>query len=158
VYRITQEALASAEDHGGVRASVRVRFATRDVLLEVRDSGNGAGERSVVAIRERVAFCGGKLHDEIDDLGARIDAQRAGRELLSRLASLPELERSAIELNARFAALGILLFLRHPRHPHTRLLNKDTLSCQPRYFRYDAGEQSRDRSFAQVAAGRCRSA
>lgn len=36
--------------------------------------------------------------DEIDELAARIDDQRAGRELLSRLTRLPELERTALEL------------------------------------------------------------
>lgn len=36
--------------------------------------------------------------DETDELAARIDAQRAGRELLARCARLPELERAAIEL------------------------------------------------------------
>ncbi|MGH2888564.1 MAG: RNA polymerase sigma factor [Solirubrobacteraceae bacterium] len=36
--------------------------------------------------------------DDLDDLADRIDAQRAGRELLKRIAALPELERSAIEL------------------------------------------------------------
>ena len=39
------------------------------------------------------------LHeDDIDDLLERIDAQQAGRELLRRAASMPELERAAIEL------------------------------------------------------------
>lgn len=44
---------------------------------------------------------GGQLvleHDELDDLAARIDAQRDGRELLQRAAGLSELEREAIEL------------------------------------------------------------
>jgi RNA polymerase sigma factor (sigma-70 family) len=36
--------------------------------------------------------------DEIEELAARIDDQRAGRELLARLGSLPELERAALEL------------------------------------------------------------
>ena len=36
--------------------------------------------------------------DEIDELAGRIDAERAGRELVERCAQLPELERSAIEL------------------------------------------------------------
>ncbi len=37
-------------------------------------------------------------YDEIEELAARIDDQRAGRELLQRLDSLPELERAALEL------------------------------------------------------------
>jgi RNA polymerase sigma-70 factor (ECF subfamily) len=36
--------------------------------------------------------------DEIEELAERIDAQRAGRELLARCAALPPLERSAVEL------------------------------------------------------------
>lgn len=36
--------------------------------------------------------------DEIDQLAARIDDQRAGRELLGHLMNLPELERTAVEL------------------------------------------------------------
>jgi RNA polymerase sigma-70 factor (ECF subfamily) len=36
--------------------------------------------------------------DEIEELAARIDDQRAGRELLERLRKLPEPERAALEL------------------------------------------------------------
>jgi RNA polymerase sigma-70 factor (ECF subfamily) len=36
--------------------------------------------------------------DEIDELAARVDAERAGRELIERCSQLPELERAAIEL------------------------------------------------------------
>jgi RNA polymerase sigma factor (sigma-70 family) len=36
--------------------------------------------------------------EEIDELLGRIDAQRAGRELLERCAALPRLERAALEL------------------------------------------------------------
>lgn len=36
--------------------------------------------------------------DEIEELAGRIDAERAGRELIERCAELPELERAAIEL------------------------------------------------------------
>ena len=36
--------------------------------------------------------------DDVDDLIERIDTQRLGRELLARVAGLPEIERSAIEL------------------------------------------------------------
>jgi RNA polymerase sigma-70 factor (ECF subfamily) len=36
--------------------------------------------------------------DEIEELTARIDAERAGRELIERCAGLPALERGAIEL------------------------------------------------------------
>jgi RNA polymerase sigma-70 factor (ECF subfamily) len=36
--------------------------------------------------------------DEIEDLAGRIDAERAGRELIERCSQLPELERAAVEL------------------------------------------------------------
>lgn len=36
--------------------------------------------------------------DEIEELAARIDAERAGRELIERCSQLPGLERAAIEL------------------------------------------------------------
>ena len=36
--------------------------------------------------------------DEIDELAARIDAERTGRDLLGRCSQLPELERAAVEL------------------------------------------------------------
>ena len=36
--------------------------------------------------------------DETEELAARIDAERAGRELIGRCARLPELERAAVEL------------------------------------------------------------
>ncbi len=36
--------------------------------------------------------------DEIDELAGRIDAERAGRELVQRCARLPALERAAVEL------------------------------------------------------------
>ena len=36
--------------------------------------------------------------DEIDELAAKIDAERAGRNLIGRCARLPELERAAVEL------------------------------------------------------------
>lgn len=36
--------------------------------------------------------------NEIDELAAKIDAQRAGRELLARCAQLPVMERAALEL------------------------------------------------------------
>lgn len=52
------------------------------------------GRAAVARLTGRVALAG----DDLDDLIDRIDAQRAGRELLKRAANLPELERSAIEL------------------------------------------------------------
>ena len=44
---------------------------------------------------------GGRLvlaHDEVEDLAARIDAQRGGKELLERAVRLSDIEREAVEL------------------------------------------------------------
>jgi RNA polymerase sigma-70 factor (ECF subfamily) len=51
--------------------------------------------------RDAVARFAGRREldaDEIDELTARIDAERAGRELITRCSQLPELERATIEL------------------------------------------------------------
>jgi RNA polymerase sigma factor (sigma-70 family) len=50
------------------------------------------------AITDRLGGQRSLEDDEIDELAARIDAQREGRELLDRWTVLPELDRSAIEL------------------------------------------------------------
>jgi RNA polymerase sigma factor (sigma-70 family) len=52
------------------------------------------GRQAVV----RLASMGDLPVDEIDELADKIDAQRAGRELIDRCSRLPELERAAIEL------------------------------------------------------------
>ena len=36
--------------------------------------------------------------DEIEEIAGKIDAERAGRELIERCSELPELERAAVEL------------------------------------------------------------
>lgn len=54
-----------------------------------------AGGRAAVA---RLAGRRPLEGDEVEELAARIDAERAGRVLLTRCAQLPELERSAVEL------------------------------------------------------------
>lgn len=51
--------------------------------------------------RDAVARLAQRRHldsDEIEELAARIDAERAGRELIARCSQLPELERAAVEL------------------------------------------------------------
>jgi RNA polymerase sigma factor (sigma-70 family) len=51
--------------------------------------------------RDAVARLAGRRvleDDEIDELAGKIDAERAGRELIARCAELPALERAAIEL------------------------------------------------------------
>jgi RNA polymerase sigma-70 factor (ECF subfamily) len=56
---------------------------------------HAANGRNAVA---RLAQCRPLDVDEIDELAARIDAERAGRNLIGRCARLPEVERAAIEL------------------------------------------------------------
>jgi RNA polymerase sigma factor (sigma-70 family) len=51
--------------------------------------------------RDAVARLAGRralASDEIDELAGKIDAERAGRELIERCSQLPELERAAVEL------------------------------------------------------------
>jgi RNA polymerase sigma-70 factor (ECF subfamily) len=51
--------------------------------------------------RDAAARCAGQREldtDEIDELTARIDAERAGRQVIEHCSQLPELERTAIEL------------------------------------------------------------
>jgi RNA polymerase sigma factor (sigma-70 family) len=55
-------------------------------------SANGRLAASRLAGRRALAA------DEIEELAARIDAERDGRELLERCSRLPELERAALEL------------------------------------------------------------
>jgi DNA-directed RNA polymerase specialized sigma24 family protein len=53
------------------------------------------------SVTDLIDQLGGRLvleHDEVEDLAARIDAQRDGKELLERGARLSSLEREAIEL------------------------------------------------------------
>jgi RNA polymerase sigma factor (sigma-70 family) len=61
----------------------------------VRHCAQVAGDRDAAA---RLAGRRTLSVNEIDELEAKIDAQRAGRGLLERCARLPALERSALEL------------------------------------------------------------
>lgn len=56
------------------------------------EAANGRDLRSRLAGRRALE------DDEIEELAARIDAERTGRALLERCARLPELERAAVEL------------------------------------------------------------
>ena len=64
---------------------------------------------------DRLAGLGQLPVDEIDELTDKIDAERAGRELIERCSQLPALERGAVELvdldgltpKAAAAALGV---------------------------------------------------
>jgi signal transduction histidine kinase len=64
-YRVVQEALAAALEHGGAgRAEVVVRYRRDAVELEVRDDGpNDIDDaRRLMGMRERVALFGGEVH------------------------------------------------------------------------------------------------
>src|SRR6478672_10625275 len=64
-YRIVQEGLTNALKHGGAhRADVTLRYAPRELSIEVRDDGAGAAAGSngpgygLVGVRERVKIYG----------------------------------------------------------------------------------------------------
>jgi signal transduction histidine kinase len=60
-YRLVQEALSAAREHGGAgRADVAIRYGEQDVLVEVSDDGPGQ-ERRLLGMSERVAVYGGEL-------------------------------------------------------------------------------------------------
>jgi signal transduction histidine kinase len=71
-YRIVQEALTNVLKHAGpAHARVIVRYASRELELEIADDGRGPGEagdagHGLVGMRERVALYDGEL-----DAGAR---------------------------------------------------------------------------------------
>jgi signal transduction histidine kinase len=71
-YRIVQEALTNVLKHAGpARARVIVRYASRELELEIADDGRGSravGDpgHGLVGMRERVALYGGDF-----DAGAR---------------------------------------------------------------------------------------
>lgn len=68
VYRITQEALTNALKHAGpASAEVRLSFGTRELAIEISDTGRGPrpGPRTVghglLGMRERISLYGGSL-------------------------------------------------------------------------------------------------
>jgi signal transduction histidine kinase len=80
-YRIVQEALTNVLKHAGpARASVTLRFAEREVELEIVDDGRGAaqgiaGGHGLAGMRERVAVYGGVLDSEsVNGRGFRVRA------------------------------------------------------------------------------------
>jgi signal transduction histidine kinase len=83
-YRIVQEALTNALKHAGdARASVKIRYGSESLELEIADDGAGArtsvsgGGHGLVGMRERVALYGGRL-----DAGRRPSGGFAVRVLL----------------------------------------------------------------------------
>ena len=73
-YRVVQEALEEARAAGGERrATVRLRYGERELLLDVTDDGAGAPRtaRGLLGIHERVALYGGELVAEPLGAGGR---------------------------------------------------------------------------------------
>ena len=61
-YRVVQDALGAALEHGGAgRADVWLRFAPDTLEILVRDDGPASEARSLMGIRERVVLHGGRL-------------------------------------------------------------------------------------------------
>jgi RNA polymerase sigma-70 factor (ECF subfamily) len=88
------EAIKSAEsfEGRGTPTAWLIAIARRVYANHLADRASGA---------DLIDRLGGRLvlaHDEVEDLAARIDAQRSGRELLERAAHLSGLEREAVEL------------------------------------------------------------
>lgn len=82
-FRIAQEGLTNALRHAGATAvTVRVRYGSHDVAVEVVDDGRGlvaaaagAGGHGLVGVRERVALYDGTVAlDETPDGGVRLVA------------------------------------------------------------------------------------
>jgi RNA polymerase sigma factor (sigma-70 family) len=76
---------------GSARAWV-FGIASHVFARHCEQSANGQAAVARLAGRRALAA------DEIEELAGRIDAERAGRELLESCAKLPELERAAVEL------------------------------------------------------------
>jgi len=80
--------------------------------------------------------------DEIEELASRIDAERAGRELIARCTQLPELERTAVELvdlsgltpKEAAAVLGVPRGVLRARlfRAHARLRDEHSNDARPR--------------------------
>lgn len=88
------EAIRSAHTYAGRGTPRAWLIAIARTVYAKRCAENSNGS-------ELVAALGGQLElaqDEVEDLAARIDAQRDGRELLARARSLSAIEREAIEL------------------------------------------------------------
>jgi signal transduction histidine kinase len=77
VYRILEEALAST---GAGPLEVRLKFAERDVELDVTSHSAPAASWPTLAMRERVALCGGEL--EADEGRLHVRLPRAFEEVL----------------------------------------------------------------------------
>jgi RNA polymerase sigma factor (sigma-70 family) len=88
------EAIKSADTFEGRGSPTAwlIAIARRVYATHLADQAIGA--ELIDQLRSRLVLA----HDEVEDLAARIDAQRDGRELLERAIRLSGLEREAIEL------------------------------------------------------------
>ena len=87
IYRVLQEALNNVTRHSGARqAWVRLRFAERELVLEVEDHGKGFGTNGsrpgigLVAMRERAELLGGSVDFGHPDQGGTLVRLRVPRE------------------------------------------------------------------------------
>lgn len=86
---------------GGFAGFDRGRGSARAWLFGIAANVYAGHCQHVASGRDAVARLAGRRAldtDEIEELTGRIDAERAGRELIERCAKLPQLERAAIEL------------------------------------------------------------
>jgi signal transduction histidine kinase len=87
IYRVLQEALNNVTRHSGARqAWVRLRFADRELVLEVEDHGKGFGTNGsrpgigLVAMRERAELLGGSVDFNQPAQGGTLVRLRVPRE------------------------------------------------------------------------------
>jgi len=87
IYRVLQEALNNVTRHSGARqAWVRLRFAERELVLEVEDHGKGFGTNGsrpgigLVAMRERAELLGGSVDFNQPAQGGTLVRLRVPRE------------------------------------------------------------------------------
>ena len=87
IYRVLQEALNNVTRHSGARrAWVRLRFAERELVLEVEDHGKGFGPNGsrpgigLVAMRERAELLGGSVDFNQPAQGGTLVRLRVPRE------------------------------------------------------------------------------
>jgi signal transduction histidine kinase len=87
IYRVLQEALNNVTRHSGApRAWVRLRFAERELVLEVEDHGKGFGPNGsrpgigLVAMRERAELLGGSVDFDQPAQGGTLVRLRVPRE------------------------------------------------------------------------------
>jgi signal transduction histidine kinase len=83
-YRVVEDALDAAREHGAKRAGVLVRYGERDLEVEVRGDRHGGPLDRLPGLRDRVGLYGGHLSAARDDgngfrLRARLPLEEAVR-------------------------------------------------------------------------------